>query len=349
MKIFIHGRDNRNWSIDNDRKHLETALSSLGYTTTNWPISGQIFYNVWWNLIDQSLVRMFLKIRKPFCVLATVTNDLEFQDQTFLKVSRYVDYWIYANSSQKSDLVKYGVAENRLLYCPFYVDTDVFKNLGQNRRQLAEDFAVPYTQLEQKTIIGSFQRDSLGNNLKQPKWQKNPDLLLDICSKLDSNRYLLLLAGPRRHYIVSQCKLRQIPFYYLGDDSVHSTNQDDLSINFQPLDNINKLYNLIDICLVTSKSEGGPKAVLESALAGTPVLSTPVGMATDILSPESLCENTDDFISKIQKISSDNTFAGELSEKNYQRVSKINNFESYTDRISKIMKTTEKGWRQKSG
>ena len=49
--------------------------------------------------------------------------------------------------------------------------------------------------------------------------------------------------------------------------------------------NMNKLYNLSDLYVVSSRSEGGPKAVLEAAFAGTMILSTGVGLAPDFLHP----------------------------------------------------------------
>ncbi|MBC8401683.1 MAG: glycosyltransferase [Candidatus Marinimicrobia bacterium] len=339
MKIFIHGRDKMNWSIDNDRRHLEKALKRLGYPITQSPLSCQIFYNIWWNLIQHRLIRWYFKARKPECVLATVTNDLKYQRDDFFTISPYIDYWIYANSYQKSDLVNYGIKEDRLMYNPFYVDIETFKNLEWTKEDLALEFQIPYREIKNKIIIGSFQRDSLGNDLAKPKWQKNPDLLLEICSKLDSSQYLLLLSGPRRHYIVRQCRLRKIPYFYVGNDSMHATNRDDIILNNQSLVNINKLYNIVDICLITSKSEGGPKAVLESTLAETLVLSTRVGMAPDILDSRSLCDTTDEFINKIKELTNNTTKYKELSEVNYKRVCAINNLSSYTDRISSIIQT----------
>ena len=42
---------------------------------------------------------------------------------------------------------------------------------------------------------------------------------------------------------------------------------------------VNKLYNILDLYLVTSRIEGGPQAILECALTKTPILSTDVGVA----------------------------------------------------------------------
>src|SRR5262249_45386977 len=42
-------------------------------------------------------------------------------------------------------------------------------------------------------------------------------------------------------------------------------------------------YHALDLCLVTSRQEGGPKAVLEAMASGVPVVSTRVGQAPEVL------------------------------------------------------------------
>jgi glycosyltransferase involved in cell wall biosynthesis len=43
------------------------------------------------------------------------------------------------------------------------------------------------------------------------------------------------------------------------------------------------LYHASDLCIVTSRQEGGPKAVLEAMSCGTALVSSRVGMATDLV------------------------------------------------------------------
>ena len=56
-------------------------------------------------------------------------------------------------------------------------------------------------------------------------------------------------------------------------------------VNF---DELNELYNCLDLYIVASRKEGGPQAILECAITETPILSTDVGIASEILSPESI-------------------------------------------------------------
>ena len=60
--------------------------------------------------------------------------------------------------------------------------------------------------------------------------------------------------------------------------------------NFEML---NELYNVLDLYLVTSRIEGGPQALVECGQTKTPILSTNVGIADQILAPESIFDSED--------------------------------------------------------
>ena len=47
---------------------------------------------------------------------------------------------------------------------------------------------------------------------------------------------------------------------------------------------INDLYNIFDLYIVSSRIEGGPQAIMEAAYTKTPIVSTDVGVASEILS-----------------------------------------------------------------
>ena len=51
---------------------------------------------------------------------------------------------------------------------------------------------------------------------------------------------------------------------------------------------LNDFYNCLDLYIVSSRYEGGPQAILESAVTKTPIISTDVGVASEILSKESI-------------------------------------------------------------
>ena len=51
---------------------------------------------------------------------------------------------------------------------------------------------------------------------------------------------------------------------------------------------INELYNCLDLYIVASRFEGGPQSILECGITKTPIISTDVGVASEILSQESI-------------------------------------------------------------
>ena len=124
-------------------------------------------------------------------------------------------------------------------------------------------------------MIGSFQRDTEGSDLITPKLIKGPDIFLELVTKLykKKNNLKIVLTGKRRNYLISNLNDRGIPFEYFEMVDFHT---------------MNKLYNILDLYLVTSRVEGGPQAILECGLAKVPLISTDVGLASEILHKESI-------------------------------------------------------------
>ena len=51
---------------------------------------------------------------------------------------------------------------------------------------------------------------------------------------------------------------------------------------------LNELYNSLDLYIVTSRIEGGPQAIVECGITRTPIISTDVGIASEILHKNSI-------------------------------------------------------------
>ena len=73
----------------------------------------------------------------------------------------------------------------------------------------------------------------------------------------------------------------------------------------EPYQILNKLYNLLDLYVVSSRIEGGPQAVLECAVSKTPIISTDVGVASEILSEKSIFSHHDLSQLEISKVKPD--------------------------------------------
>ena len=74
---------------------------------------------------------------------------------------------------------------------------------------------------------------------------------------------------------------------------------DDFAANILERSQLNRLYNLLDLCLVSSRWEGGPHSILEACFAKTKVLSTRVGISEDVLEEASLFDTIPEAVSCI--------------------------------------------------
>ena len=324
-KVYLHGRDNINWSIDSDRKHLENFLSKLdNIKITSNLLSTNIVHSVWYNQLDD-WKKILIKNKY---VIAHITNNIEDNLESLNKIAPYINLWIAANQKQ----IEYLEQNNfHYAYQPFYVDEKVFKNFNLSKEVLCQRLGIPYDIIKNKKIFLSIQRDSLGADLTKPKWQKNPDFLIEILLNYKKHNpdFILLLAGPRRHYIISKLTEYNIPFFFYG--KAPDPNSDDIKANNLDSHKIALLYNLGDICIITSKSESGPKAILESCWCKLPVISTNVGLARDVISDEMLFSNAEEAIVLINKLD-DPDFRISILDRNYSNM--IDNF-SYSRHLER--------------
>ena len=139
-------------------------------------------------------------------------------------------------------------------------------------------------------LIGSFQKDSEGDSAR-PKLEKGPDIFLDIVEKLNKEMDIkVILAGPSRKYLTKNLKNKNIPYEYFNRP--YKKDEKDRDINL--------LYDCLDWYLITSRVEGGPQSVLESAYRKIKVLSSNMGIAPEILHPDCICNEVNDFVEKVK-------------------------------------------------
>ena len=140
-------------------------------------------------------------------------------------------------------------------------------------------------------LVGSFQRDTEGSDLISPKLVKGPDIFIKLIKDLHkkNKNVVAVLTGKRRGYVISELETNNIPYKYFE------------MTNFPMM---NELYNVLDLYLVTSRLEGGPQALVECGQTKTPILSTDVGIANQILDPESIFdfENIDTFKNAVPNV-----------------------------------------------
>lgn len=179
----------------------------------------------------------------------------------------YVDIWHTSCEITKRGLIELDVPENKIEIIPIGVDLKVFKPFGENEKQeLKYRLNIP----EGKIIIGSFQKDGNGwGEGLTPKMVKGPDIFCNVIEKLTEKFNIhVLLTGPARGYVRKRLEQASISYSHQFVKNIYD---------------MPKLYNVLDLYIVTSRIEGGPKSITESMACGVPVISTKVGMAPEVI------------------------------------------------------------------
>ncbi len=322
------------WSIDSDRKNLSKSIERLNFSVSNVKSCSDIIHNIWWSNLGVKHKHSIFKPKRKILVTTSNFVDLNAEEyvlkEKFEQVNKIADAWICPSTKQKNIFEENGI---RSYYQPFYIDLSLFKPQEKlSKSELCKKFEIPYEVIENKFVIGSFQRDSLGTDLSKPKWQKGPDLLIDILKDMPKDKYILLLVGPRRHYLIQKCKKYNIPYYYFGTETCN----DDIKLNTIQIDDMPLLYHLTDIYFVTSKSEGGPKAVMESALTKTFILSTDVGLAGDFLNSDNVFSDVSGYKKRLFSILNDNPDLTKDIEEQYRCAYNILNYDAMDKRLKNI-------------
>ena len=334
-KIRIIGGEKADWSVDKDRKNLEYFLSqinSVSVTDSFW--DAEIYFFVWADLV-KSPRYFFVRVIKFFFpkkkIIAWVTNDISHPKAHFTP-ARCVDLFISPNSKVSALFEDNGLA---YIQIPFYVSSKTFQRSPLDREALAKELKVNLASVAGKVLVGSFQRDSLGADLSQSKWQKNPELFISILSQFPRDEVVLVLAGPRRHYLVRRCEEEHIPYIFVGDKKYIDQGVDDMAYNNLDEKTVSQLYSFVDLYLITSESEGGPKAVLESSLTRTLICSTNVGLAPDFLDPNLLYtkDDTGNVFHILKMIQAHDPQLQSFIDSNYKNVFAVLNDDTYLNLI----------------
>jgi len=189
----------------------------------------------------------------------------------FLEHANEIDQIVVPNTLVDKRLKSWGVDKRRITKIPLGVNTEHFKPATRHERNAARQrWHIP----EGSIVIGSFQKDGQGwGDGNQAKLIKGPDLFVKIVEKISKNYdVIVLLTGPARGYIKRELERKNIKYRHTYFSDYHQ---------------IVQAYHALDCYLMTSREEGGPKSILESAACDIPVIATNIGMAPDVLTGNS--------------------------------------------------------------
>jgi glycosyltransferase involved in cell wall biosynthesis len=269
MNVFLSDL-NESWVVDRFREdwyshNADISTNDIRNSDIIWIISPWVW---------KKLSKKMLSKKVVICSIYHI-DFKSFDEKDFYKRDQYVDLYHVISEHTREQLEKLTI--KKIISIPFWVNSEIFKKLN-NTDLIRKKFGFE----EDEYLIGSFQRDSEGKDTSLPKLIKGPDIFFKIVRNLhvENRKIRVVLTGKRRDYLITRLKEAGIPYKYFEMAS---------------LTEINELYNILNIYIVSSRIEGGPQSIVECAISETPIVSTNVGIAPEILNKTSIYENTESF------------------------------------------------------
>ena len=263
--------ENYGWVIDEEGKTIINSLASknlLKGKITSTPIGLRhkiLHFGSIGTLVTERGIKNFHPSNKAILSWFHIVED-DKRIKFIPDLNKKISFFHTASNITKNKLIKFGAEQSKIIVIPLGVDTSVFYPDSEKRDHIRHEL-----QIKDGTIaIGSFQKDGDGwGEGLTPKLIKGPDVFCEAV-KIISNQHPIhvILTGPARGYVKNKLKSANVPYSHIYLDNAADVAQ---------------YYNALDLYLVCSREEGGPKAIMESMATGVPVVSTIVGMAPDII------------------------------------------------------------------
>ena len=268
MKIFVLS-PNENWILD--RVATEWQQLNPDMTTTNIQEADVIWLLSSWQW--RSIPAELLNKKKTIATVHHVVKE-KFTKGTlreFLSRDVYIDAYHVPCQKTKDFISK--ITKKPIYVVGYWYNPDYW--YPTDKEQSRAELGIPNDQF----VVGSFQRDTEGGDLKSPKLEKGPDLFIESIKRVKKENLLVLLGGWRRQYVIERLEKEGIEYKF---------------IEMAPIDTLRKMYAACDLYIVSSRCEGGPQALLESSTMRVPIISRDVGMADVVLAKNCVLNDEDE-------------------------------------------------------
>jgi glycosyltransferase involved in cell wall biosynthesis len=273
IKVFILPA-REDWVCDRLCDEFKRFCDKGVYNIVSNPVEADVIWLLasWcWNQIPFNI----LKGKKVITTVHHIVPEKFGYSKKSDFVSRDFITDVYHVPSDRTAQQIQGLTNKKVLSLPWWINNNIFfpmkcKNSLLNKHGIDVNGG--------DIVIGSFQRDTEGIDLRSPKMEKGPDIFVDVLNKIkyeyEISNIHVLLSGWRRNYVIDKLKLYNINYTYIERPSINV---------------INELYNCLDWYFVTSRYEGGPQAIPECVATKTNVLSTDVGVTNSFLPKKYIC------------------------------------------------------------
>ncbi len=259
---WICNKFEKEWIDNNKNIHTTNILEA----DIIWILSDYIADKIPEKFFENKIVYTTIHHIVPWKITDTKRKHFEF-------LNRITTFFVTIEDKCQTVLAKYVTKPIKVV--PFWNNENTWRYL--NKEVDRDSYGIPG---DDYFVIGSFQRDTEGegipHKLYEPKLEKGPDLFIEsvlaLRDKMEKNIFVVL-AGYRRQFVIKELKKNDIPYVY------HEMCSDN---------NLNELYNCLDLYIVSSRVEGGPRAINECGLTRTPLITTDVGVAKLMCHPDSI-------------------------------------------------------------
>jgi glycosyltransferase involved in cell wall biosynthesis len=274
-RLFV-AADAANWVLAYEARQLERTANGLGVplgprALVNGVDRQSIFHQSQFTLLLHDFERRGNHLGFAYFHGRPGTPGMPEFDACFETMRRRhgdIDRVQVTNGDMEALILDTGIAADKLHRIPIGIDLGAFAlRTAASRAEARRALGLP----ESAFVVGSFQKDGVGwGEGREPKLIKGPDVLLAVAEELREAvpELLFLVTGPARGYVRAGLEDLGIPHRH---------------VLLPDIDELPRAYEAIDLCLVTSRDEGGPRAVLEAMATGVPLVTTRVGQAADLV------------------------------------------------------------------
>jgi glycosyltransferase involved in cell wall biosynthesis len=203
---------------------------------------------------------MLTQFRSHIPVVTTIHHVLSWETE---KHNVKGDALMVAARQWRDELVRHGVEPDSMVLVPYGVDCDVFAPLPIDQRQKARR-RLGFQ--DQEFVIGFIAKQSSNDG-----GRKGIDIFeasaVAVGRQLANSAVLLIGMGWKD--LVARLRAQRVKCVWIPFVSQHAE--------------LTPVYNSMDCYWVTSRVEGGPVPLLEAMSCGVPCISTPVGLAKEII------------------------------------------------------------------
>lgn len=274
-RLILYG-DDVGWSLDWDMRELARISRRLGIRLARpyWKHAAtpqSIFFASQFFLTNGEWLKL-IPHRIGFSYFHGVPGSGESDfDAVYKTLCRHHQKLVriqVSHTEMRNAVLESGIDPSKVFLIPIGINLAFFPfRTPPMKTKARADLGIPQTAF----VIGSFQKDGVGwAEGLEPKLIKGPDIFVETVKRLkkDIPELFILLSGPARGFVKKRLEEAQIPYRH---------------VYLRSYPQIATLFQALDLYVVASRQEGGPKAILESMASGVPLVTTRVGQAMDLV------------------------------------------------------------------